>query len=249
MEETMNSTFRPWPRLAALALAISVPAAASAQLDAALPEPVIEAVRGTTHTIDVTLQNTTEETLYLLGIASSLSEKYAAADLYDDFVAFGPDSLEAGEGWEGPFLKLTIAPDAPLTVETFEVSLTGGFHEYDELNLATMYFSVDDSSAVVGIPASEAATPALTLRPTRNPSVGTTTFLLGLSAPRPVDVRVFDATGRAVRSLFAGPLPAGEHRLVWDGASDSGQPTASGVYFIRAQSGGLTLKTKVVRIE
>ncbi len=40
-----------------------------------------------------------------------------------------------------------------------------------------------------------------------------------------------------MRTLQAGTLPAGEHRIVWDGRDDRGKVTASGIYFSRAQVG------------
>ncbi|MFH1689804.1 MAG: FlgD immunoglobulin-like domain containing protein [Candidatus Eisenbacteria bacterium] len=47
-------------------------------------------------------------------------------------------------------------------------------------------------------------------------------------------VQVYDVTGRRVRTLIAGELQAGSHRVEWDGRDDSGRPCASGVYLSRA---------------
>ncbi len=48
-----------------------------------------------------------------------------------------------------------------------------------------------------------------------------------------VELRVHDATGRTVRTLVSGRVPAGNHYAVWDGRDASGAPVASGVYFYR----------------
>jgi len=56
------------------------------------------------------------------------------------------------------------------------------------------------------------------------------------SAPR---LRVYDLRGRAVRTLEPGWLPAGEHRVVWEGDDDNGRSVASGNYLVRLEGTGL----------
>ena len=46
-------------------------------------------------------------------------------------------------------------------------------------------------------------------------------------------VRVFDVSGRLVRTLADTVLPAGYHTTVWSGESDRGSALASGVYYLR----------------
>ena len=59
-----------------------------------------------------------------------------------------------------------------------------------------------------------------------------------LAAGGPVDLEVFDARGRLVRTLLRGqPLDAAEHRVVWDGTDDSGEPVSSGSYFSTMKMG------------
>ena len=62
----------------------------------------------------------------------------------------------------------------------------------------------------------------------------------GLTAAGRVDIEVFDVTGRKVRSLAHRTFPAGEHRVVWDGADDGGHPSPRGVYFTRVRYPGLS---------
>ena len=50
-------------------------------------------------------------------------------------------------------------------------------------------------------------------------------------------VQVYDVTGRLIRTLVAGSLPAGTHRMTWDGKDNLGRPCASGVYLSRASCG------------
>jgi hypothetical protein len=60
---------------------------------------------------------------------------------------------------------------------------------------------------------------------------------LSLAAPARVSARIHDLRGRLVRTLAAGSLPAGHHRLTWDGRGDDGLPAASGVYLLSAEDG------------
>ncbi len=87
----------------------------------------------------------------------------------------------------------------------------------------------------------------LTLHPARpNPVAGAATLLLDLPASGPVDVRVFDATGRQVRALHAGELAAGRHSFTWDGLTAEGTPAGSGVYWVKAHAGSSERGARVV---
>jgi hypothetical protein len=71
-----------------------------------------------------------------------------------------------------------------------------------------------------------------------NPCNPATSITLVVPAAAPVEVSVFDLTGRRIRSLFKGPLTQGTAQLRWNGTDDQGQPAASGVYLVSAKSGG-----------
>jgi len=67
-----------------------------------------------------------------------------------------------------------------------------------------------------------------------------------------VNLIVYDMTGRRVRQLLAGQMPAGSHRVIWNGRNDFGPLSESGVYFLvlRAQldraAGESTAMRKVI---
>jgi hypothetical protein len=48
-----------------------------------------------------------------------------------------------------------------------------------------------------------------------------------------VSMRIYDVEGRLVKTLLDENLPAGDHRLTWDGHDGMGQMAASGIYFLR----------------
>lgn len=84
-------------------------------------------------------------------------------------------------------------------------------------------------------------------RPAPNPSTGSVRLAVQLPARVRLDVTVFDVAGRAVRTLHGGEAAAGTHSLEWDGRDSSGQPTSSGLYFVRARAGAEERWQRVVR--
>jgi hypothetical protein len=64
----------------------------------------------------------------------------------------------------------------------------------------------------------------------------------------PVDLAVFDVTGRRVRSLTTHVQTPGDHTLVWDGRNESGGQVAPGVYFCRLETGGKTAVVRLVKL-
>jgi hypothetical protein len=86
-------------------------------------------------------------------------------------------------------------------------------------------------------PQDPAVTQLLGARP--NPFGGNTDILFRLATESAVSLRIFDVSGRVIRTLADQRFAAGEHRLSWDGKSDSGQSAASGIYFCTFRAGGV----------
>jgi hypothetical protein len=61
----------------------------------------------------------------------------------------------------------------------------------------------------------------------------------------PGEVALFDLQGRRVRTLARGIYASGFETVAWDGQDDAGRPVSSGVYFLRAVSGGETTRIKL----
>jgi flagellar hook assembly protein FlgD len=62
-----------------------------------------------------------------------------------------------------------------------------------------------------------------------------------------VSIRVYDVTGRLVRTVFDDHLAAGfDHRKEWDGENEEGRTVAPGVYLIRFETEGYGMTRKVV---
>lgn len=61
----------------------------------------------------------------------------------------------------------------------------------------------------------------------------------------PVEIQIYDASGRLVRTLADGVMSAGEHHLAWDGRLASGTRANIGVYFCTFRAGTANATTKL----
>ena len=69
------------------------------------------------------------------------------------------------------------------------------------------------------------------------------------SAGGPARLTVHDTTGRLVRVLVDGSLPAGARVMRWDGRDEAGREVGSGIYFFRvSQAGASAEAVKVLRL-
>jgi len=85
------------------------------------------------------------------------------------------------------------------------------------------------------------------LAPSRpNPVVRGTELAFELENPAQTSLRIYDLSGKLVRTLVTGTLAAGSHTARWDTRDESGKPVASGVYFYRLESSGLTTTKQLV---
>ncbi|HET9325180.1 MAG TPA: FlgD immunoglobulin-like domain containing protein [Candidatus Eisenbacteria bacterium] len=74
----------------------------------------------------------------------------------------------------------------------------------------------------------------LELSPPRpNPSTSSIRLDFALESAGPVDLSVYDASGRRVATLLHSELPAGRRSVSWDGREESGRPVGAGLYFAR----------------
>jgi len=73
-----------------------------------------------------------------------------------------------------------------------------------------------------------------------NPFNPQTKINFAVSKPGNVDVRVFNVRGELVKTLTNTNYAQGMHTITWDGMTESGKKTSSGVYYIRANTPGAT---------
>ncbi|HPF69054.1 MAG TPA: FlgD immunoglobulin-like domain containing protein [Candidatus Krumholzibacteria bacterium] len=78
-----------------------------------------------------------------------------------------------------------------------------------------------------------------------NPFNPSTSVDFTLDRSTAVNLRVYDAAGRLVRTLVSEVRPAGRHTATWDGRDDAGRRVASGAYVCRLEAG---LSVRAVRM-
>ncbi|MGD8412757.1 MAG: FlgD immunoglobulin-like domain containing protein [Candidatus Latescibacterota bacterium] len=108
------------------------------------------------------------------------------------------------------------------------------------------YISRDPAAGTVG-----ERGPAGKIRATAYPNPFNPSTSVRLDLERRADVRaaVYDVSGRFVREIYSGALPAGATVLEWDGTDGTGDRVASGVYFLRVHSGQFSRTLKLVVVK
>jgi len=84
------------------------------------------------------------------------------------------------------------------------------------------------------------------LAPYPNPISPRTTVAFELPRPTSVELSVYDVAGRKIATLSEGRFEAGRTEAVWNGADASGNPAASGIYFVRLIAEGAVATEKLV---
>ena len=88
--------------------------------------------------------------------------------------------------------------------------------------------------------------PSLEVRP--NPFRQTSVISLNLPGKTKVKIIIYDICGRAVKTVFDGETPGGQHNFVWEASDQAGKRAASGVYFVRVETNyGNTVK-KIISV-
>ena len=152
-------------------------------------------------------------------ICSPLS---SAADGYRSVVGYG--NAQTGTSWS---LRIPAGVDPVYwTVQAVDAAFVG-----------SPFASEHTYSASTGVEDAELPAVFALRGAAPNPFNPSTTIAFDL--PRAADVRlaVYDLAGRLVRTLAAGRMPAGAHRVVWNGRDDRGGTAASGMYLYRLRAG------------
>src|SRR5262249_52081439 len=80
-----------------------------------------------------------------------------------------------------------------------------------------------------------------------NPFNPVTTIRFDLARSGRVQLRIYDAAGRRVRTLLDAERPAGWNRsATWNGIDDVGRKAPTGVYLYRLDAAGVTMTKKMV---
>ena len=74
---------------------------------------------------------------------------------------------------------------------------------------------------------------------------GAAKITFGITKKERVELKVYDVTGRLVKTLANREFAAGEHNLYWDGSNDDGQLVSRGVYFYQLRTPSFVSQKKL----
>jgi flagellar hook assembly protein FlgD len=77
----------------------------------------------------------------------------------------------------------------------------------------------------------------------------TATIWYTVGAPGKVTLKVFDVTGRVIRTLVDEQKVTGRYSIIWDGGNDRGEKVASGVFFYQLNAPGYSGAKKIVVLQ
>ncbi len=145
-------------------------------------------------------------------------------------------------------------------METFDLSAYRGpvllrFHFAGDEQRGFEGWYIDDIAVTTDVP-TDAGDPGVPRAPTAdrlasaypNPFNPRTIIPYELAARGEVELKIFDASGRLIRTLFAGVREAGRHESVWDGTDNRGAAVASGIYFCRFRTGVYSATTRLALV-
>ena len=158
------------------------------------------------------------------------------------------DATADGTAWV--HLENTLTPAVAWTQQSFDLAdfvtftdrVQVRFVASDLVNPSLVEAAVDDITFDIIRAGSAGVAPdavAGTPRPTGiigispNPFNPATTVAYAVAARTPLELTVYDVSGRLVRTLVSGVVAPGEHTTVFDGRNAGGDRLASGIYFLR----------------
>ncbi len=164
-------------------------------------------------------------------------------------------------GEEEAFLSLDPVAGRVAAGDTADVALTfssrgltlgihgGTIRIQPEVGPATLIPVLLHVGGVAGVEGDRGAPVTVLLDAARpNPFSGSATLRFGLPAAQATELVVFDASGRAIRTLARGMTAAGYHSVQWNGRDEAGRPVPAGVYFARLETDGRRLTRRLLRI-
>lgn len=128
------------------------------------------------------------------------------------------------------------SPASTLTLLAFSGATWEGVAAPSEMAGPT----ADVPATAVGAPAVYPARP--------NPFAGETEISYALPVGTRVSLRLYDVSGRLVRTLVDGARDAGVHHARWDGRNDAGAKVVSGIYFVKFSADGITRSDRILKL-
>jgi len=141
------------------------------------------------------------------------------------------------------FVWTVNAPDSSGTFRVVARHLFddgGARHNQSNVVVITLYVGVSEDQSQPRLALSDG------LMSYPNPFSRSTTISYQLTTASHATLKVYDATGRVVKSLVDGQIAGGLRSVAWDGRDDLGRDAPGGLYFCVLEAGGVVSTGKTV---
>jgi hypothetical protein len=137
-----------------------------------------------------------------------------------------------GDNVGSPFV-VVIGTDPDEDTVEFDIHVSSGESRYDTWDVITLELDLTGTGAEDG-----PLYLSFALRQNApNPFRDGTAIAFQLPQPERARLEIFDVAGRKVATVLERELPAGAHRVVWDGRDAAGNEVSAGIYFYRLEAG------------
>ena len=153
-----------------------------------------------------------------------------------------PDTIVSGEANDGNYewsVPDIDSEDARVRVIACDAAANEGFDESDADFRLWGYESGVDGPCGNDVPETISIAAA-------GMGVGGTIIEFGLPWASDVRITCYDVGGRRVARLMSARRPEGYHRITWDSTTEAGGRLGPGIYFLRLDSDGGSVTTKIV---
>lgn len=82
-----------------------------------------------------------------------------------------------------------------------------------------------------------------------NPFLGRTTIKYAVPSKVNVTLKIYDISGRIVKTIFDKEIEAGSYTVIWDGRNNSGKKVPGGIYFLRFKTEKHNFTRKMLKMK
>ncbi|HOX24714.1 MAG TPA: proprotein convertase P-domain-containing protein [Candidatus Krumholzibacteria bacterium] len=163
----------------------------------------------------------------------------------DNIIGNYPLTLTPGQSFDR-FIGEPLDGDWTLRIRDGGANGTGSLNYWALYDIADFDCDLD----VTGAPDALAPTRFALAQNAPNPFNPATTIAFDVPADAgTVTLAIFDVSGRKIRTLAQGSLPAGRYSRTWEGRDDSGRRVSSGLYFYKLTGSGFVETKKMVIVQ
>jgi plastocyanin len=152
-----------------------------------------------------------------------------------------PNDLDAGSRWNLPL-------DLTHQVQVVQFDTAGVYPFFCNFHTLFNMAGVVVVKATAGVGPGARAGAGFVSSPTPNPSAGDVAVRFAVTQTGRARVTAFDASGRAIATVFDRDVTPGAYSAAWTGRSGAGERLAPGTYFLRLTAPGVSQARRVVLV-